>query len=464
MKLENLRTLIRESISEYIKEIDEAAENAAMEARVRTCEEAIATREAKLNAIAESDHKDLMDEGKIKGLENEIKELKKAKAKFEKAAEKKAAKKAKKSAPKEEEEEVVTDAVTEEAPIDETDVMAEMDMEEASINESFLKMQKLAGVITEAQYNEKKRLIENKVTNNPVVQKLEKKAFDFINQPQVAALIKKEIDKLSPEKKAELAKTVMQEGDSNDFSSFKTTVNKVMNDVSLTEDMHDFLRQKVGGYKKGEGPNDLDKLVGKILKGIGVVNIMSMGFLPAVTGAALDYFGGTNILQTVGDAVGSGSVAAGLSVLAGLLGGAFVWKMGKIVSDERDDYITENQLNEDEVDLKLTELKNQKVADLKKEMEEKKLIVYYKLGGKEFKPEPKSTGSGWDAKTTNAVHNAYITWNGEPNGTILVGIGKDTNKAQEILPFVEKTFKEEYDIQKGGNANFWEINIVPKQK
>ncbi len=133
----------------------------------------------------------------------------------------------------------------------------------------------------------------------------------------------------------------MQEGDSNDFNSFKATVDKVMDDVSLTEDMHDFLRQKVGGYKKGEGPNDLDKLVGKVLKGIGVANIMSMGFLPAITGAALDYFGGTNILQTVGDAVGSGSVAAGLSVLAGLLGGMFVWKMGKIVSDERDDYITE---------------------------------------------------------------------------------------------------------------------------
>jgi hypothetical protein len=31
-----------------------------------------------------------------------------------------------------------------------------MDEEEA-INESFLKMQKLAGVITEAQYNEKKK-------------------------------------------------------------------------------------------------------------------------------------------------------------------------------------------------------------------------------------------------------------------------------------------------------------------
>jgi hypothetical protein len=196
MKLENLRSLIRESIAEYVKEIDEAAETAAHEARVRTCEEAIAAREAKLTAISESDHKDLMDEGKIKGLENEIKELKKAKAKFEKTAEKRASKKAKKSAPKEED--VVTDTEIDEAPVGAEDVMAEMDLEEAKkknksgkntfsakniepherdnpfdkgktknqpmdenvINESFLKMQKLAGVITESEYNKKKSLIK----------------------------------------------------------------------------------------------------------------------------------------------------------------------------------------------------------------------------------------------------------------------------------------------------------------
>lgn len=146
MKIENLRTLIRESIAEYVKEIDEAASDAADAARIAKCEEAIVARESKLNTMEESEHRDLMDESKIKNLQNEIKELKKAKAKFEKAAEKKAAKKAKKSAPKEEE--VVTDAVTEEAPVDETDVMAEMDVEETTaLNESFIRMQKIAGII-----------------------------------------------------------------------------------------------------------------------------------------------------------------------------------------------------------------------------------------------------------------------------------------------------------------------------
>ena len=186
MKIENLRTLIRESINEYIKEIDEAAETAAMEARIAKCDEAIQTREAKLGAIAESEHSDLIDENKVKNLENEIKELKKAKAKFEKAAEKKAAKKAKKSAPKEEE--VVTDAVTEEAPIDETDVMAEMDVEETAINESFLKMQKLAGVITEAQYNQKKSLVENQLNeDNLEVKSIAKKLYSWLKQNGVAA-------------------------------------------------------------------------------------------------------------------------------------------------------------------------------------------------------------------------------------------------------------------------------------
>ena len=161
MKVENLRSLIRESIAEYVKEIDEAAENAAMEARISKCDEAIQTREAKLGAIAESEHSDLIDENKVKALENEIKELKKAKAKFEKQKEKKAAKKA----PKAEKDDVVTDTEIEEAPIDETDVMAEMDAEDPAnnpelkaaaekndkeyniMNESFIRMQKIAGLI-----------------------------------------------------------------------------------------------------------------------------------------------------------------------------------------------------------------------------------------------------------------------------------------------------------------------------
>jgi hypothetical protein len=189
------------------------------------------------------------------------------------------------------------------------------------------RFQKLAGLIK-----------ENEVTNTPVIQGLEKKAFDFFNSPKVVALLKKELDKLSPEKKAELANTSIQEGEANDFSSFKSTVEKVIDDASLNEeydDMHDLLRGKIGGYEPGEEPTSVDKTVGNILTTLGVTNIMSMGFLPALTAMAIDEFGGTNIINTVSQAIGSGSVAAGLSVLGGLIGGGILWKIGKILKNER---------------------------------------------------------------------------------------------------------------------------------
>jgi hypothetical protein len=149
MKVENLRSLIRESIAEYIKEIDNAANEAADNARITKCTDEIQKRESRLENLRNLEEAaDMLDETKVKAIENEIKELKKAKLKFERIAEKKAAKKAKKSAPKED---VVTDAVTEEAPIDETDVLANMGIEEVAeetaINESFIRMQKIAGII-----------------------------------------------------------------------------------------------------------------------------------------------------------------------------------------------------------------------------------------------------------------------------------------------------------------------------
>lgn len=204
------------------------------------------------------------------------------------------------------------------------------------MNKEFLHMQKLAGLITESEYKLKTQIIfENDVTSEPVVQNLEKKAFDFFNDPKVTALLKKELDKLSPEEKAELSKVTMQEGEGNDFSSFKSAVEKTINKTALSEDMHDTIRKIGGGYNPGEEPSKLDKATGKVLTGLGVANIMSMGFLPALTSMALDHFGGTNIINTLSTALGSGSLAAALSVVAGLLGGAILWKIGKILQNEK---------------------------------------------------------------------------------------------------------------------------------
>ena len=153
MQIEKLRSLIRESIQEYIKEIDNAANEAAMNARITATQEAIDVRETKLNNLRQLEEAaDMLDETKVKAIEKDINELKKALTRFEKQKEKHASKGKKK------EKGMTTDAKTdEEAPVDEADVTAEMDMSEEPLNESFLRMQKIAGVITESQYNSKKK-------------------------------------------------------------------------------------------------------------------------------------------------------------------------------------------------------------------------------------------------------------------------------------------------------------------
>lgn len=147
MKLENLRSLIRESINEYINKIDEEGNTAMYAAKKAACEEAIRVREEKLTRIDESeDLKELVHPEKIKEIKREIEDLKKYKGKVEKLEEK-ARNKGKKK--------VTTDAETdkEEKAVDENDVLDEMDMgdgddvKEEALNESFTRMQKIAGII-----------------------------------------------------------------------------------------------------------------------------------------------------------------------------------------------------------------------------------------------------------------------------------------------------------------------------
>lgn len=203
MKVENLRSLIRESINEYIREIDNAGNKAALEAKMTATQEAIDLRKKKMNmeGLDEAYH-DMLDKGKVKELSSEVKALEKSLTKLKKQLDKLNSK----SEPKKD---VVADGeVSEEAPIEELDITAETELEEArfkkgtdigkkgkgfekiakaagkeygskeagkrvagavlkkvlnkegeeaTINESFLKMQKIAGVITEAQYNSKKK-------------------------------------------------------------------------------------------------------------------------------------------------------------------------------------------------------------------------------------------------------------------------------------------------------------------
>jgi hypothetical protein len=89
MNNQNLIQLIRESIQNYISEIDYAGENAACEAKINAIGEAITTREKKMNmeGIDEAYH-DMIDKSKMKELASEIKALKKSLAKYQKQLEK----------------------------------------------------------------------------------------------------------------------------------------------------------------------------------------------------------------------------------------------------------------------------------------------------------------------------------------------------------------------------------------
>lgn len=227
MKLENLRSLIRESINEYINKIDEEGNTAMYAAKKAACEEAIRVREEKLTRIDESeDLKELVHPEKIKEIKREIEDLKKYKGKVEKLEEK-ARNKGKKK-------EVTTDAETdkEEKAIDESDVTAEMDMgdgddaKEKALNESFLKMQKLAGVITEAQYNQKKILIENQLEEISLSGALGKVKDKIVNSSIFNKLIDTIVSKMS-EKDKENFKTKFALSEAEGGPSLEDIMSKV---------------------------------------------------------------------------------------------------------------------------------------------------------------------------------------------------------------------------------------------
>jgi hypothetical protein len=163
MKTTTLRELIRESIQGYIREIDMVSEVAAIESKIAEAKKAMDERQAKLDEAEKLNESGLIDEKKVKQLQKEVALLEKYASKQEALLEKKKAKMKGKN------KEVDDDMITEEPmEMDEVDGLEEMDykddsmeeakeeMEEEYLNESFIRMQKLAGVITEAQYNQKK--------------------------------------------------------------------------------------------------------------------------------------------------------------------------------------------------------------------------------------------------------------------------------------------------------------------
>ena len=155
MNNQNLIQLIRESIQNYISEIDSAGENAACEAKISAIGEAITTREKKMNmeGIDEAYH-DMIDKSKMKELASEIKTLKKSLAKYQKQLEKLKSKGGKSEKVEDTEKKEIVDEVS--LPEDKMDNEYEnMGMEEDMNIYEVLHMQKLAGIITEEELNAK---------------------------------------------------------------------------------------------------------------------------------------------------------------------------------------------------------------------------------------------------------------------------------------------------------------------
>lgn len=152
--MKDLKQLIRESINEYINGINEAGDLAANDAKTNATLEAIDERKKMLNmeGIDEIYHK-MFDKGKMKELSSEIKALEKSLAKLQKQKEKLTSKgkNTEKVEATPEPEEIIDEiSLGEESTYEE-------EMPNESLNESFLYMQKLAGIITEGQYQAKKK-------------------------------------------------------------------------------------------------------------------------------------------------------------------------------------------------------------------------------------------------------------------------------------------------------------------
>ena len=155
MNNQNLIQLIRESIQNYISEIGFAGETAACEAKINAIGDAITTREKKMKMVGiDEAYHDMIDKSKMKELASEVKTLKKSLAKYEKQLEKLKSKGNSKSKKVEdtEKEEIIDEVSLPEDKMD--DEYKNMGMEEDMNIYEVLHMQKLAGIITEEQYNE----------------------------------------------------------------------------------------------------------------------------------------------------------------------------------------------------------------------------------------------------------------------------------------------------------------------
>jgi hypothetical protein len=320
MEINKLRSIIKEAVTHGLKEIEEAAENAAMEAKLKAYTEAIEKVNNKIET-AESleEMQELVDPAKLNELKKHLKLLEKNKAKLEKLQEKK--NKGKKVVTDEPIDDTVDEGsyYNEDMNLGEENLTPEESEElrkkaeqnpspalpEGTLNESFLKMQKLAGVITEAQYNQKKSLIENQLEEISLSGALNKVKDKIASLPAFDKLINSIVAKMSEE----------------DKENFKAKFN--LNEAKGAPSLEDIMAKvdAINPNKDAETPEDLkegaeetiDKIayeVVRLVKNLTGLNLLALGGIPF----------GAFIAYLMGSSWGMGTVVGGaISLIASLI-------------------------------------------------------------------------------------------------------------------------------------------------
>lgn len=159
--MENLNEGKKKKASAYmaeLAEIDKQSAIVAMEAKINHLQEMADKKNERLKMVSEDENlSELIDSKKKKSMEREIKEIEKAKAKLEKVYEKMSGGKKKEIVDEDKED---MDETYSASTYEEDDSVSEGGYdsnyeEDDSMNEEFLRMQKLAGVISEEEYKKK---------------------------------------------------------------------------------------------------------------------------------------------------------------------------------------------------------------------------------------------------------------------------------------------------------------------
>jgi len=173
-----------------LREIDAQSAVVALEAKIGKLKEMAETKAQRLEMVSEDENlSELIDKKAMNEMRKEIKQIEKMQEKLEKLYEKKNGKKAPKIVDEDKED---MDETYSASTYEEDDSVSEGGYdsnyeEDDSMNEEFLRMQKLAGVISEEEY--KKKLNENK-TRNKIKNTVLESIFD-----KVADLVKGKSDK-----------------------------------------------------------------------------------------------------------------------------------------------------------------------------------------------------------------------------------------------------------------------------